>query len=92
MDNLINRTSKYKLYMKEILAISYLPMTATLMLLALFRCVEKSKYSMYVSVLAVFANVFFNGLMIFGKFGCVCLGIIGAAWEHLFPGPWKQQF
>ncbi len=63
----------------RIIAISYLPMTATLMLSALFRSVEKSKYPMYVSVLAIFANVFFNWLLIFGKWGCPKLGIIGAA-------------
>ena len=67
----------------RIIAISYLPMTATLMLSALFRSVEKSKYPMYVSVLAVLANIFFNWLLIFGKFGCPRLGIIGAAWGTL---------
>lgn len=67
----------------RIIAISYLPMTATLMLSALFRSVEKSKYPMYVSVLAVLANVFFNWILIFGKFGCPQLGIIGAAWGTL---------
>ncbi len=64
----------------RIIAISYIPMTATLMLSALFRSVEKSKYPMYVSVLAVLANVFFNWLLIFGKWGCPQLGIEGAAW------------
>lgn len=67
----------------RIIAISYLPMTATLMLSALFRSVEKSKYPMYVSVLAIFANVFFNWLLIFGKWGCPRLGIVGAAWGTL---------
>ena len=67
----------------RIIAISYIPMTATLMLSALFRSVEKSKYPMYVSVLAVFANVFFNWLLIFGKWGCPRLGIIGAAYGTL---------
>lgn len=67
----------------RIIAISYLPMTATLMLSALFRSVEKSKYPMYVSVLAVLANVFFNWILIFGKFGCPRLGIIGAAYGTL---------
>ena len=67
----------------RIIAVSYLPMTATLMLSSLFRSVEKSKYPMYVSVLAIFANVFFNWLLIFGKLGCPRLGIIGAAYGTL---------
>lgn len=67
----------------RIIAISYIPMTATLMLSSLFRSVEKSKYPMYVSVLAIFANVFFNWLLIFGMLGCPRLGMIGAAWGTL---------
>lgn len=67
----------------KIIAVSYIPMTATLMLSALFRSVEKSKYPMYVSVFSVFANLFFNWLLIFGKFGCPRLGIIGAAYGTL---------
>lgn len=67
----------------RIIAISYVPMTVTLMLSALFRSVEKSKYPMYVSVLSVFANVFFNWLLIFGKMGCPKLGIFGAAYGTL---------
>ena len=67
----------------KIIAVSYLPMTVTLMLSALFRSVEKSKYPMYVSVIAVLANVFFNWILIFGKFGCPRLGIIGAAYGTL---------
>ena len=67
----------------RVIAISYLPMTTTLMLSALFRSVEKSKYPMYVSVLAVFANMFFNWIFIFGKLGCPRLGIVGAAFGTL---------
>lgn len=63
----------------RIIAISYFPMTATLMLSSLFRSIEKSKYPMYVSVMAVFANIIFNYLFIFGKGGFRQLGIKGAA-------------
>lgn len=67
----------------KIIAVSYLPMTLTLMLSSLFRSVEKSKYPMYVSVLAVFANVLFNWIFIFGTLGCPSLGIVGAAFGTL---------
>lgn len=67
----------------RIIAVSYLPMTATLMLSALFRSVEKSKYPMYVSVFAVLANIFFNWLLIFGNLGLKRMGIIGAAYGTL---------
>lgn len=63
----------------RIIAVSYLPMTVTLMLQALFRSIEKSKYPMYVSVLAMFFNLVFDYAFIFGKLGCPRLGLVGAA-------------
>lgn len=63
----------------RIIAVSYLPMTATLMLSALLRSIEKSKYPLYVSVLSMACNIVFNYLFIFGKFGCPRMGLEGAA-------------
>ncbi len=67
----------------RIIAVSYLPMTATLMLSALLRSIEKSKYPLYVSVLSMLCNIVFNYLFIFGKFGCPQMGLKGAAWGTL---------
>ena len=63
----------------RIIAVSYVPMTATLMLSALLRSIEKSKYPLYVSVLSMVCNIIFNYLFIFGKFGCPRMGLEGAA-------------
>lgn len=63
----------------SVIAISYIPMVITLMLSSLFRSLEKSKYPMYVSIIAVFSNVLFNYIFIFGKFGAPKYGLIGAA-------------
>lgn len=67
----------------RIIGVSYLPMTATLMLSSLLRSIEKSKYPLYVSVLSMLCNVVFNYLFIFGKFGCPKMGLEGAAWGTL---------
>lgn len=63
----------------KILAISFCPMTVTLLLSSFFRSIEQSRYPMYASVIAIFANIFFNYLLIFGKFGQPKMGLRGAA-------------
>lgn len=67
----------------KILAVSFLPMTVTLMVSSFFRSIEQSKYPMYASVIAIFANIFFNYLFIFGKWGMPQMGLEGAAFGTL---------
>ncbi|MGB3607728.1 MAG: MATE family efflux transporter [Psychroserpens sp.] len=43
-----------------------------------------TKYPMYATILANVVNVVLNYLLIFGKFGCPELGIVGAAYGTLF--------
>lgn len=67
----------------KILAVSFFPMTVTLMLSSFFRSIEQSRYPMYASVVAIVANILFNYLLIFGKFGLPRLGLRGAAFGTL---------
>lgn len=67
----------------KILAVSFFPMTVTLLLSSFFRSIEQSRYPMYASVIAIFANILFNYLLIFGKFGLPQLGLRGAAFGTL---------
>ena len=71
----INASSAYL----KIIAISFFPMTVTMLVSSLFRSIEKSKYPMYISVIAIFTNIIFNYIFIFGKLGFPALGLAGAA-------------
>lgn len=62
----------------RIIGISYAPMMVTMLLAAFLRSIEKSRYPMYASVTAVFSNLFFNYIFIFGKLGAPKLGLGGA--------------
>jgi len=62
----------------KMIGLSFLPMTGTMMISSYFRSIEKSKYPMYTSVFAIFCNILFNYLFIFGAFGFPKLGLLGA--------------
>lgn len=62
----------------RVIAISFFPMTITLLISSLLRSIEKSKYPMYASVISMIANVIFNYVFIFGKCGMPKMGLIGA--------------
>lgn len=73
------------------LAMPYLDLVAfSLIPLIMFQAIKQfsdglslTKYPMYATVLANLANVLFNYVLIFGKFGCPKLGIVGAAYGTL---------
>ena len=60
------------------IAISFLPMTLTMQFSALLRSIEKSKFPLYAGIAAMFLNVIFNYIFIFGKLGMPRLGLLGA--------------
>lgn len=49
----------------------------------LFRCMHKTSVPMFLSILAMGCNCFFNYVLIFGKLGFPQLGVAGAAWGTL---------
>lgn len=63
----------------RVIAVSYLCFGLTNTLLVLLRSVQNVKLSLYIYLISLAANVFFNYLFIFGKFGAPALGITGAA-------------
>lgn len=63
----------------KIIAISFVPMTLTLILSAFLRSIEKSFFPLAASVFSLFGNIFFNYMFIFGKLGAPKLGLTGAA-------------
>ncbi len=62
----------------RIIAISFMPMTITLLLSAMLRSMEMSRVPMYASILSMGANIVFNYIFIFGKLGMPRLSLIGA--------------
>lgn len=83
-------------YMKQpaevvVLAIPYLDIVAfSLIPMIMFQAFKQfsdgmslTKYPTYATVIANVTNVLFNYMLIFGKFGCPKLGIIGAAYGTL---------
>ncbi|NIZ47352.1 MATE family efflux transporter [Entomospira nematocerorum] len=56
------------------------PITAVTISLAIqLRCVNKSQYPMYMSLISLPAAILFNYILIYGKFGFPALGVTGAA-------------
>lgn len=73
-----SKTIKMAASYLRIIAISFFPMTITLLLSAMLRSMEMSRMPMYASILSMGANIFFNYIFIFGKFGMPRLSLIGA--------------
>lgn len=65
-------------YMR-IVCFTYFFFAVTQILLASMRSVETARIGLAVSVATLFVNVFFNYVLIFGKFGMPALGVEGAA-------------
>lgn len=61
-----------------VIAVSFLPMTLTMQFSALLRSIEKSKFPLYAGIAAMFLNMIFNYIFIFGKLGMPKLGLWGA--------------
>ena len=67
----------------KVLSFTYLPFCVTNVLIAGMRCVEKVKIGTKVALCALFINVFFNWVFIYGKLGVPSLGIKGVAFSTL---------
>lgn len=62
-----------------IVAISYIPMAVSFTFSSAMRSIGKSHIPLFISILSLFINAFFNYVFIFGKFGAPVLGVRGAA-------------
>ena len=60
-------------------ALSYVFFCASQLLISTMKSVENAKLGVYVSLIALFVNIFLNWVLIFGKFGLPALGVKGAA-------------
>ncbi len=72
-------TLGYGLSYLKIMLIGLLPFTITQIYSSSLRETGETKLPMVASVIAIFVNLVFNYLLIFGKFGFPCLGVDGAA-------------
>ncbi|MBQ3065412.1 MAG: MATE family efflux transporter [Clostridia bacterium] len=62
-----------------IVAFSFVFYAIAQIVIAAMRSVENARIGMYISLIALVANVCLNYVMIFGKLGCPAMGIRGAA-------------
>ena len=62
-----------------IIALSFVPMAITMVISALLRTLEKSKWLLYGSIVAMMLNIVGNYFFIFGNGSCPEMGIEGAA-------------
>jgi putative MATE family efflux protein len=72
-------TLKYGLSYLRIMLIGLLPFTLTQIYSSSLREIGETKLPMTASVIAIFINLVFNYLLIYGKLGFPKLGIVGAA-------------
>lgn len=63
----------------RIVCISYVFTGVTLILSSTLKCMERTVFPMMVSLCAVFINIIFNYIFIFGAFGIKAYGVDGAA-------------
>ncbi|MCR5033688.1 MAG: MATE family efflux transporter [Lachnospiraceae bacterium] len=63
----------------QISAFTFVPMGITLTTTAVLRSVRETKFPLYMSILALFTNIFFNWVFIFGHLGAPRMEIKGAA-------------
>ncbi len=64
----------------RIVAAGFIPMTLTLMISTLLRCLGYAIYPMCASIISVIMNTVLNYFLIFGKFIFPQMGLEGAAW------------
>ncbi len=58
---------------------SYLPYALSNSLVGMLKSVEVVRATLYISVVSLFTNIFFNYVLIFGHFGFPAMGVEGAA-------------
>lgn len=63
----------------RIIAVSYLPLAASMVCSAMLRCLDAAKYPLYAAVVSVVLNTCLNYVLIFGKAGMPAMGVNGAA-------------
>jgi len=63
----------------SIVAFSYIPYALAYSMVGMLRAVEVVKVTLYITVGAMFVNLFFNYCLIFGNFGFPAMGVEGAA-------------
>lgn len=72
----VNEASSYL----RIVAIGFIPLTLTLMISTLLRCIGQAKYPMWASIISVILNTALNYILIFGKLIFPAMGLEGAAY------------
>lgn len=75
----VSATMSYALDYLKIMVIGLLPFTVSQVYASTLRELGETKLPMYASLMAIFINLIFNYLLIFGKFGFPKLGVSGAA-------------
>ncbi|WP_294404086.1 MATE family efflux transporter [uncultured Clostridium sp.] len=73
----VNEASSYL----RIVAVGFIPMTLTLMISTLLRCIGQAKYPMWASIASVILNTVLNYILIFGKLSFPAMGLQGAAYS-----------
>lgn len=67
----------------KIFSLSFLPLTANMMLSTFLRCVQAASVPLYTGIAAAVANTGLNNVLIFGRFGFPEMGYRGAAWASV---------
>lgn len=62
----------------RIISLTYVLFTVSETFISMLRCVEVVRLTLINSIVAVFVNLFFNYVLIFGKLGFPALGVVGA--------------
>lgn len=68
----------------KIIAFTFLPAAGTILLSTMLRCMEKTVFPLYASIIAAIINTALNYILIFGKLGAVPMGVEGAAIATVF--------
>ncbi len=68
----------------KIIAFTFLPAAGTILLSTMLRCMEKTVFPLYASIIAAIINTALNYILIFGKLGGVPMGVEGAAIATVF--------
>lgn len=63
----------------KLMAFTFLPAAGTILLSTMLRCMEKTVFPLYATMLAAVINTVLNYILIFGKFGAAPMRVKGAA-------------